>query len=156
MTGLGGVPARRSCQQGGTWKFYQEQDGHKVVAEEMASLFSVTPLQQKMLKAEFRSKMGAAEKGELEFGKGEDVDAMGRHPDILEIRFAVSLTVDDGSVRLYRLYFSEPVRLPAVLLGLRWASKPPGRAGLATQDADIDLAYSRLTLGQAWLWGDRI
>jgi len=60
-----------------------------------------------------------------------------KHADIGEVKMRVGK-------RLYRLYVSAPPSRPGVLYLLHFAWKRSGKKGLATQDQQIDEAFSRL------------
>ncbi|OAV61797.1 hypothetical protein A6F49_07840 [Enteractinococcus helveticum] len=85
----------------------------------------------------------AAERGVLVYGKSDDVYEMRIQPAILELRLQRTVQYPDGAYKI-RLYFSEPVSQPSILVAARLRAKPANEAGLRRQNDHVKDSYLRI------------
>lgn len=117
----------RSCKSGGSWDWCRapgRRNTNYWISEYEALLRTCSPADGRVLKAELRRKMQAAEAGGLVYGAKRDVVQMRIAPLILEIRVRRNVGTPDGD-RVVRLYFSEPSHEPQLLLAAKLGWKPP-------------------------------
>ncbi len=151
-------PGARSCRsgdhpgEGGAWEHVGDQTLPTPIAELRAVLDACAPVDKAVLFAEVQSMLDRAGRGELEFVRGTgsdragDVDLMETTGCVLELRLTTRTGASDGK-RHVRFYFVEPARRENLLLGLKVASKSPGRIGLGEQTRHAVEARSR---AEAW------
>ncbi|MEV8029148.1 hypothetical protein [Cellulosimicrobium funkei] len=122
----------RSCGTGGTWaKCHANPDWEAGLAA--VKVMARSDDDFRMLSREIDRFLKAAERGDLTYGKSEDVYRMTTAPLILELRFERRVEYPDGR-RAVRLYFSEPDVDPGVLLAVKLGAKPATAGGLDLQN----------------------
>jgi hypothetical protein len=151
-------PGVRSCRsgdhlgEGGTWDHVGDPALPTPIGELRAVLDACAPVDRAVLFEEVRVMLDRAARGELEFVRGAgrdragDVDLMEVTRCVLELRLTTRTGASDGK-RHVRFYFVEPARREGLLLGLKVASKSPGRIGLGEQTGHAVEARGR---AEAW------
>lgn len=120
----------RSCGSGGTWDFARVDGGRLHVLTETEKFLTAFPSEREraMLKAELRTLMLRASRGQLRYGSASvgQVQQMVSVTDVLELRMLSRRTGAGDQVYL-RFYFSEPTAHADLLLGLllEWKSPDP-------------------------------
>lgn len=117
--------ALRSTRGGGSWDFARDLKGN---CPGKKSLFAYmgygTEVERLLRERELLGMLNAAEEGRLTRGPGQDVSKVGRHSELLEMRFGhvTAIRGEDRPVR-FRLYFAEPPQVEGLLLGLIFHKK---------------------------------
>jgi hypothetical protein len=139
-------PGVRATRDGGEWKFARGTSGSNFVMNDLATLeVRLGPPMLAMVKQEIFFKMRRAQFGQLTYGPGpeHDVEQMAAAPDVLEIRLS-DRGGDDENLLHLRFFFSEPLALPGLMVGLGLLWKRPGRIDLALQTQMARRASIRL------------
>ena len=133
--------AVRSCRRaGGEWRWCHEYGrGEQAALEALAT----NERDLSMLKREIKRLLERASRGQLRFGKKDDVWTCTTGPSVLELRFDQRVQFPNGK-RAVRLYFSEPACDEGILLMVRLAAKPASKDGLDVQDDHIREAELRV------------
>lgn len=142
----------RSCGSGGTWNVARDVRGATLWMHEVGLLkAALTDVEFKLFQQELRTKMHNAELGACSFGSGPefDVDFMECTTDVLELRLDTRTGEDDEAL-MTRLYFTEPVEMPGVMLILKLAWKRPGPEGLPEQTQHAQEASMRAVRHAEW------
>lgn len=141
---LADPPGARSCGEGGSWQCCRAPGRHNTnywMAEFEALSRQCSRADGRLVKAELRKKMRAAELGALDYGPDRDVIQMRVCPIVLEIRVRRNVGAEDGN-RVVRLYFSEPAHVDGMILAAKLGWKHP--LGKAEQDAHAEEAGERV------------
>lgn len=141
-------PGHRSCGVGGAWDYARHpRTRDEFFQTELGQLGSkVSPADKHLLAEELDLKFEKAELGACSFGRGSqyDVDQMTVEPTVLELRLTRRASVQrrEGNLEI-RVYFTEPIELPGVLLELVLAWKIPGPAMRQDQNKHATRAAKR-------------
>ncbi|MFC7503195.1 hypothetical protein ACOACQ_17650 [Nocardioides sp. CPCC 206347] len=139
-------PGVRATRDGGTWKFARGTSGTNFVMNDFAALErSLGKYVMEIVRAEIFYKMKRAESGKLAYGEGREFDVQQMHAaqDVLELRLS-DRTGDRGNRLHMRFFFSEPLHLPGLLVGLGLLWKRPGEIDLPMQTQFAKQAAVRL------------
>lgn len=127
-------PGARSCGLGGEWEHCSGLNMQSDLNTVKVMLDNAD--QFELVRRKLGNMLRDAKEGKLIYGKTEDVYQMSIEPAVLEIRLDVRAQFPDG-LRKLRLYFSEPLHRPNVMVAARLRSKPATKEGLSDQNDHI-------------------